>query len=143
MSWGKLLGGAAILIGSAIAQSIDRYAAAAQVGRPKDAQPATSTNEVGRADEDVGTTGDMLDQWFEVKDESRRFDLLIDHLMTLDQPQYLDFAAKLQALRTRTLQAIKNHEAEEINAWGAYQEDRIKYMMAREMHGAKDANWQR
>jgi hypothetical protein len=143
MSWGKLLGGAAILIGSAIAQSIARNAASAQDGSPKGAQPAAAADGAATDDDDLEATAGMLDEWFKVKDESRRFDLLIDHLMTLDQQKYSDFAANLQTFRTRTLQVIKNHEAEEINAWGSYMEDRMAYIAARERHGAKDPKWQR
>lgn len=122
-------------------QSLLRDADGARGGGARSVPPAPQVSNP-EIDDDFTPIATMLDEWFDVKDESRRFDLLIDYLMTLDPREYLEFAARLQNVRSRHLQAIKNHEAQELNAWGTYMEDRLAYMMARENTGAKDPIWQ-
>jgi hypothetical protein len=125
-------------------QSLLRDADGARGGAQQPKQPLPPiSNAKPEIDDDFEAIAPMLEEWFGVKDESRRFDLLIDYLMTLDHRKYSEFAARMQNLRTRHVQAMKDHEAQEINAWGSYMEDRWAYIMAREKTGAKDPDWQR
>jgi hypothetical protein len=117
--------------------------------RARTGQPATTQSrvesrsaqpeETPQGDHDPEIT--LVDGWYAIKDDDRRMKAVLDHLMTLNERQYTHLAASLQTFKDVKMQMIKNHEADELNAWGTYFEDRMAYMAARERTGAKDPEW--
>jgi hypothetical protein len=81
------------------------------------------------------------DHWWNQPDEEKKRTKLVDTLIGFDEARYQQFHGHLLQLRDNHLTHVKAHQNDELNAWGTYFEDRLRYFNARERTGQRDPDW--
>ena len=80
----------------------------------------------------------LIAPWCDELNEEQREKALVKHLLTLDASRYQAFVANLRQFKENALERIRQHKANEDNAWGPYIEDRMSYRLARASTGQRD-----
>ncbi len=83
----------------------------------------------------------MVNSVFEIKDDERRLELLIEHLRILDKDTYARLNFRLDEFKKAQHGSIMGHKKNELNVWGSDFDSRMAYFMTRERLGAKDPRW--
>jgi hypothetical protein len=80
------------------------------------------------------------EHWYN-KPVEEKLTKLVDTLIKFDDARYQQFTGHLRQMRDNHMTHIQAHDADELNAWGTYFEDRMAYFAARERTGQKDPEW--
>lgn len=104
--------------------------------------PDTNDDTMNHAPEELDREEQMLeDLLLEETDNDRRMRSLVDYVLTLDAHQYSSFAERMQNGNAFLRRKIRDHDENELKAWGPYYEDQVAYFWARERTGQKDPKW--